>query len=33
MVKAFSVTIMFSCAIPFSKIIFKHYFAWIGGKN
>jgi hypothetical protein len=21
-----------SCAIPFSKIIFKHYFAWIGGE-
>jgi hypothetical protein len=26
-VKMFSVAIMSSCAIPFSKIIFKHYFA------
>ncbi len=26
-VKVFNVTIMSLCAIPFSKIIFKHYFA------
>jgi hypothetical protein len=32
-VKMFSFTIMSSCVIPFLKIIFKHRFAWIGGKN
>jgi hypothetical protein len=32
-VKMFSVTIMYLCAISFSKIIFKHCFAWIGGEK
>jgi hypothetical protein len=32
-VEAFSVMIMSLCAIPSSKIVFTHYFAYIGGEN